>query len=136
MAISVFVRPNTPVRFVLHVPLVRRLRSVSRIFLRVQAASDSGEPPVQPAMPRLNTYFKMGLIVIFEESPPIVEPQGEGEVFNIVVFGGLACTCSRGESPWQEVVIRILFEYSSRPSLVVPACRNPSGRSLRRPPLA
>lgn len=65
-------------------------------FLRVQATSDSGEPPVQPAMPRLNTYFKMGLIVIFEESPPIVEPQGEGEVFNIVVFGGLACTCSRG----------------------------------------
>ncbi len=74
----------------------RRLRSVSRIFLRVQAASDSGEPPVQPAMPRLNTYFKMGLVVIFEESPPIVEPQGEGEVFNIVVFDGLACTCSRG----------------------------------------
>ena len=62
-------------------------------FLRVQAASDSGEPPV---MPRLNTYFKMGLVVIFEESPPIVEPQGEGEVFNIVVFDGLACTCSRG----------------------------------------
>ena len=27
-------------------------------FLRVQAASDSGEPPVQPAMPRLNTYFR------------------------------------------------------------------------------
>mgnify|MGYP001517679162 CR=1 FL=1 len=73
MAISVFVRPNTPVRF-----------------------ACSGEPPVQLAMPRLNTYFKMGLIVIFEESPPIVEPQGEGEVFNIVVFGGLACTCSRG----------------------------------------
>ena len=64
----------------------RRLRSVPRIFLRVQVASDSGEPPVQPAMPRLNTYFKMGLIVIFEESPPIVEPQGEGEVFNIVVL--------------------------------------------------
>lgn len=96
MAISVFIRPNTPVRFVLHVPLVPPLRSVSRIFLRVQAASDSGEPPVQPAMPRLNTYFKMGLVVIFEESPPIVEPQGEGEVFNIVVFDGLACTCSRG----------------------------------------
>jgi hypothetical protein len=65
-------------------------------FLRVQAASDSGEPPVQPAMPRLNTYFKMSLVVIFEESPPIVEPQEEGEMFNIVVFDGLACTCSHG----------------------------------------
>lgn len=74
----------------------RRLRSVPRIFLRVQAASDSGEPPVQPAMPRLNTYFKMSLVVIFEESPPIVEPQEEGEMFNIVVFDGLACTCSHG----------------------------------------
>ena len=95
MAISVFIRPNTPVRVVLHVPLVPP-SAVGAAHLRVQAASDSGEPPVQPAMPRLNTYFKMGLVVIFEESPPIVEPQGEGEVFNIVVFDGLACTCSRG----------------------------------------
>ena len=74
----------------------RRLRSVPRIFFASAGCVDSGEPPVQPAMPRLNTYFKMSLVVIFEESPPIVEPQEEGEVFNIVVFGGLACTCSRG----------------------------------------
>jgi len=97
MAISVFIRPNTPVRFVLHVPLVPPSAvGAAHFFLRVQAASDSGEPPVQPAMPRLNTYFKMSLVVIFEESPPIVEPQEEGEMFNIVVFDGLACTCSHG----------------------------------------
>ena len=72
MAISVFIRPNTPVRFVLHVPLVPPLRSVSRIFLRVQAASDSGEPPVQPAMPRLKTYFNLGSFFFFEDSATIV----------------------------------------------------------------